>query len=83
MDRVLHIRDGRISSESSLSQESSTNTNRVLKEYLVVDQVGRLQIPQEYMDSLDLEGLAQVDLLGNELSIKPLAKGVKGKETSP
>jgi ABC-type lipoprotein export system ATPase subunit len=82
MDRVLHIRDGRISSESSLSQESSTNTNRVLKEYLVVDQVGRLQIPQEYMDSLDLEGLAQVDLLGNELSIKPLAKGVKGKETS-
>ena len=83
MDRVLHIRDGRISSESSLSQESATNTNRVLKEYLVVDQVGRLQLPQEYMDKLDLEGLAQIDLLGNELSIKPVAKGIRDKENSP
>ena len=83
MDRVLQIRDGRISSESSLSQEPETNTDPVLKEYLVVDQVGRLQLPQEYMERLNLEGLVQIDLLENELSIKPISKDTRGQDNVP
>ena len=50
VDRVVHIRDGRISSEtvSAASYQRDGSPNE--EEFLVVDDAGRLQLPQEYAD---------------------------------
>ena len=68
MDRVLYIRDGRISSVNRISR-CGDKTNE--EEFLVVDKVGRLQIPQDYLDNLNFEGLAKIDLDDNQMNIKP------------
>ena len=69
MDRVLHIRDGRISSESRLDADGANAA--ATEEYLVVDRVGRLQLPQEYVDRLRMHGLASADIAGQQVNIRP------------
>ena len=73
VDRILHIRDGRISSESFLQPTFQRDGDKVHQEYVVVDRVGRLQLPQEYMEKLRLRGLASVDIDGDQVSIKSAA----------
>ena len=70
VDRVLHIRDGRISSESFMQSTFQRSVANVEQEYLVVDQAGRLQIPQEYLAELNLNGLAVVGLEGDQITLK-------------
>ena len=74
VDRVLHIRDGRISSESHLQPTYQIDGDSTQEEYLVVDRAGRLQIPQEYLKQLGLEGLAKADIEGGHVTIKPTSK---------
>ncbi len=74
MDRVLHIRDGRISSESHLASVHAEAGDPLPEEYLVVDRVGRLQLPQEYVDKLQMQGLAKADIAGNQVNIKPASR---------
>ena len=71
VDRVVHIRDGRISSESLRQPTFQRSGATVRQEYLVVDQVGRLQLPQEHLEKLHLQGLAKADLDGDRVTIKP------------
>ena len=80
MDRVLHIRDGRISSESYMEPALQQSGDAVQEEYLVVDRVGRLQLPQEYVEKLRMQGLAKADIDGDQVSIKPAAKGPRPGE---
>lgn len=75
VDRVVHIRDGRISSESFLHATFQRSGVRVENEYLVVDQAGRLQLPREYIEKLRLDGLAAVDIEGEHITIR--AAGVR------
>ncbi len=71
VDRVVHIRDGRISSETHARPSFQHSGRTVEEEYLVVDQAGRLQLPQEYADAFRRGGLARVDIEGDEVTIKP------------
>ena len=75
VDRIVHIRDGRISSESFLQPTFEQSGGTVHQEYLVVDRVGRLQLPQEYVEKLRLAGLAKADIDSDQVRIKPAAKG--------
>ena len=79
MDRVLHIRDGRISSESRLDSDAEAGAT---EEYLVVDRVGRLQLPQEYVDRLRMHGLASADIAGQQVNIRP-ASPASRRDTRP
>lgn len=71
VDRVVHIRDGRISSESFLQSTFQRSGASVEEEYLVVDQAGRLQLPQEYLAELRLDGLAIASVAGGQITLKP------------
>ena len=82
MDRVLHIRDGRISSESRLDAGAVGAEAGATSEYLVVDRVGRLQLPQEYVDRLRMHGLASADIAGQQVNIRPAAPGSR-RDTHP
>ena len=80
VDRVLQIRDGRISSESFLQPTFRRPGDMVHQEYLVVDGAGRLQLPQEFMEKLSLRGLAKADLDGDQVTIKPAAHSTEPAE---
>ena len=71
VDRVLHIRDGRISAESYLQSTFQRSGDTIQQQYLVVDRVGRLQLPQEYVEKLRLGGLAKADIAGDQVIIQP------------
>jgi putative ABC transport system ATP-binding protein len=71
VDRVVHITDGRISSESFLHSTFQRSGATTEEEYLVVDRAGRLQLPKEYLEKLRLSGLAIADIDGDQITIKP------------
>ena len=71
VDRVVHIRDGRISSES-FARPSHHGSGEILEdEFVVIDRAGRLQLPKEYADQFQDGGLAKVDLEGDTITIRP------------
>jgi len=59
-DRVVAIRDGRLATESVRVEQ--TDTAAAHDEYLVVDPLGRLQLPTEYMRALGIAGRARARL---------------------
>lgn len=71
VDRVVHIRDGRISSESYLRSSFQRSGETTEQEFLVVDRVGRLQLPREFLEQLQLGGLASATLEDGQVTIKP------------
>lgn len=64
--RVVAIRDGKISSERILKEEFSDMSNasavnwqeigETQEEYAIVDRAGRVQIPRDLLDKLELQG---------------------------
>ncbi len=63
IDRVVAIRDGRISTESFRRIRFSGREAYVYHdEYAVVDRTGRLQIPKEFLDRLDVKERARLKL---------------------
>ena len=71
VDRVVHIRDGRISSEVYSTPLLELGESTVDDEYLVVDEAGRLQLPQEVAERFRQLGLAKVELEGDRVTIRP------------
>lgn len=74
VNRVVHIRDGRISSESFRQSTFRREGDTVQQEYLVVDRAGRLQLPREYVEQLrsrGLAGLAAADLTEGQVTLTP------------
>lgn len=65
VNRVVAIRDGKISSERIMKQsylnrlqdiDSFTDVQDVQDEYAILDRAGRLQIPREMLDKLEVSG---------------------------
>ena len=71
VDRVVHIRDGRISSEVFSNASYRRDGGIVEDEYLVVDEAGRLQLPQELAARFQQEGLARLAAEGGRITIQP------------
>lgn len=72
--RVVHIRDGRISSESFMQTTFRRAGDLVQQEYLVVDRVGRLQLPPDYVEQMrrgGLAGLATADITEGMVTLRP------------
>ncbi len=72
VDRVVAIRDGRISTESFRRIEFKGREAFVYHdEYAVVDASGRLQIPREYLDRLDVKERARLKLELDHVGVFP------------
>jgi hypothetical protein len=63
MDRSVAIRDGRTSTELVHGEEA--------EETVIIDGVGRLQIPKQLLESLPFGGRARVHLSGGHLELWP------------
>lgn len=71
VDRVVHIRDGRISSETIATATYRRDTPRAEEEFLVVDEAGRLQLPQEVAERFIGRGLARLDFNDGDVTLRP------------
>jgi ABC-type lipoprotein export system ATPase subunit len=72
IDRVVAIRDGRISTESFRRVIFRGRESYVYHdEYAVVDRTGRLQIPKEYLQKLDIEERAKVRFEPGRIEVLP------------
>ena len=89
VDRVVAIRDGRTSSElirkrsyamelqslknGLIDSEASTDKEETHEELAVIDKVGRVQIPMEFLEKVGLKGKnkIKVEMEGNKIILLP------------
>ncbi len=69
VDRVVSIKDGRISTETVPRTTFQRPGERVRDEFVVVDTSGRLQIPKEYLEKLKIDERAKVALEGDHITV--------------
>lgn len=76
VSRVATIKDGKISSERILKEKYAFSTDNVTtwqeeetqEEYAIIDRVGRIQIPKQYLESIQLnDNKIKVHLDGNSI----------------
>lgn len=70
VNRVVGMRDGRASTEV-LRRQGSDGVELTEEEFAVLDRTGRLQLPQQYMDTLDLEKRVILRLHDDHIAIYP------------
>ena len=71
VDRVVHIRDGRISSETLSVPSYQRGDSPTEEEFLVVDDAGRVQLPQEYASQFGRRGLARLEIENGRVTLRP------------
>ena len=71
VDRVVAMRDGRTSTELVRRAAFSRGEGEVVEEFTVVDRSGRLQIPREHIDALQIGERARVDLADDHVEVRP------------
>lgn len=83
VDRVVTIRDGRASLEAVRTaptfRRPSAN-QQPFEEFVLLDNVGRLQLPKEYIDKLRLKNRIRVTLNDDNLTILPADPGRKDNQ---
>lgn len=79
VDRVVAIRDGLTSTEFikrnpnlDLAEVAvaGRKMGEVHEEYVVVDRIGRLQVPQEYLEALQIDSKASMEFDGEKILIR-------------
>ncbi len=70
MDRSVAIRDGRTSTEVVHAQEAAEET-------VIIDGVGRLQIPKALLEAVPFGGRARVHLVDGHLELWPAGSGAQ------
>ena len=71
VDRVVHIRDGRIGSETFSRPDYRRDGGTVEEEYVVVDAAGRLQLPHDLAERFRRGGLAKIQSDDRLITIDP------------
>lgn len=75
--RTVQIRDGRLSTEvhrrRSRGEDGVERTHA--REYAVLDRVGRLQLPEEYLRALALRDLVRLELESDHVEVHPTDDG--------
>ncbi|MGB8360850.1 MAG: ABC transporter ATP-binding protein [Acidimicrobiia bacterium] len=83
VNRTVAIRDGRTSSEVLRRTEIDSEGGRrtIAEEFAVLDRVGRLQLPHEYVDALDLERRVRLTLDPDHINVWPDGSDAGDDET--
>lgn len=71
--RTMQIRDGRTSTEvfRSTSMDADGAQLHTSREYAVLDRVGRLQLPQDYLNKLSMRDRVRLELETDHVAIHP------------
>jgi ABC-type lipoprotein export system ATPase subunit len=74
VERVVTIRDGRTSLEAIREprfRRPDAGSRGILDEFVVLDRAGRLQLPKDYIDKLNLKGRVRVLLANDHITVWP------------
>ncbi len=84
-DRTVSIRDGRTSTEvlRRARLDADGSTALVAEEFAVLDRVGRLQLPDEYVEALQLEDRVRLTLDSDRISVWPDRADAPGSRNRP
>jgi ABC-type lipoprotein export system ATPase subunit len=71
--RTVQIRDGRTATEvlRSTRRDEHGTEHHIAEEYAVLDRVGRLQLPDEFVDALDLRQRVRLALEADHVGVWP------------
>lgn len=69
VDRVVGMRDGRTSTEILRRREGDIAIHE--EEYAILDRAGRLQLPEAYIDALDMEDRVRLRLQDDHVQVWP------------
>jgi putative ABC transport system ATP-binding protein len=71
--RTMQIRDGRTSTEvlRSTTTDDSGKSHNVAEEFAVLDRVGRMQLPQEYIAGLGMQDRVRLGLEDDHVKVSP------------
>jgi putative ABC transport system ATP-binding protein len=80
--RTVQIRDGRLATEVHRSTETDEfgEERHRSQEFVVLDRVGRLQLPQEYVRTLGLDGLVRLELADDHAQVHPTERATGAGE---
>lgn len=80
--RTVQIRDGRLATEVHRSTETDEfgEERHRSQEFVVLDRVGRLQLPQEYVRTLGLDGLVRLELADDHAQVHPTERATGASE---
>jgi putative ABC transport system ATP-binding protein len=72
--RTVQIRDGRTSTEvlRTSRTDDSGQTHEVAEEFAVLDRVGRLQLPLDYITALDMRDRVRLGLTDDHVTVAPV-----------
>jgi ABC-type lipoprotein export system ATPase subunit len=73
VDRVVAIRDGRISTEIIRATQTTPDGQVVVgrEEYFIVDRMGRVQLPREALEGAGIANRAEVNLVDDHIEVRP------------
>jgi len=73
--RTIAIRDGRTSSETvrAIAVDEDGSERHVAEEYVMLDRAGRMQLPREYVERLEMRDRVRVALDADHVSVWPAA----------
>jgi ABC-type lipoprotein export system ATPase subunit len=74
VDRVVGFRDGRTSTEV-IRRRDSDGVALTEEEFAILDRAGRLQLPQSYMESLDMKDRVKLRLREDHVGVYPDRNG--------
>lgn len=90
VDRVVAIRDGLTSTEfvkrnpnldlATVEGNMNGGLQEIHEAFVVVDRVGRLQVPKEYLDAVGIDGRASMEFDGDKIVITA-PKALEGKHS--
>jgi ABC-type lipoprotein export system ATPase subunit len=82
VNRTIAIRDGRTSTETlrRAAVSDAGEHHLISEEYAVLDRVGRLQLPPDYVEALDMQRRVRLVLEDDHISVWPDRDGAAGRE---
>ena len=91
VDRVVAIRDGKTATETvrqsartgvpkdEADVEDEFHEEDIYEELVVLDSAGRLQVPKEYLEYLDIKGRARLELTEDGVLIRPAPEAAQAQ----
>jgi ABC-type lipoprotein export system ATPase subunit len=85
VERTVAIRDGRTSSEVLRREHVAEDgaTGIIAEEYAVMDRAGRVQVPREYREALDLTRRVRLALESDRVEVRPDGRPDGGGSARP
>jgi len=80
VERVVAIRDGKTSTESmrrtDINLDDPLDFNLSHEEYVVLDGAGRLQLPREMLEKLDIKRKVKLEVVDGRIEVRPAVDAV-------